>query len=136
MFHPLLKLLARRPDLLADHLDAYADLASAQVRATRRALATRALLVALAGLGALLALLLAGMALLLWAALSPELLARPWMLLLIPALPALRPPWPRPAPNSAARWASPCCGCRGARRYCSRCFRWRTRHEAFAGGER
>ena len=86
MFHPLLKLLARRPDLLADHLDAYADLASAQVRATRRALATRALLVALAGL---LALLLAGMALLLWAALSPELLARPWMLLLIPALPAL-----------------------------------------------
>ena len=72
MFHPLLKLLARRPDLLADHLDAYADLASAQVRATRRALATRALLVALAGLGALLALLLAGMALLLWAALSPE----------------------------------------------------------------
>lgn len=67
MFHPLLKLLARRPDLLADHLDAYADLASAQVRATRRALATRALL----------------------AALSPELLARPWMLLLIPALPAL-----------------------------------------------
>ena len=37
----------------------------------------------------LLALLLAGMALLLWAALSPELLARPWMLLLIPALPAL-----------------------------------------------
>ena len=89
MFHPLLKLLARRPDLLADHLDAYADLASAQVRATRRALATRALLVALAGLGALLALLLAGMALLLWAALSPELLARPWTLLLIPALPAL-----------------------------------------------
>ena len=89
MFHPLLKLLARRPDLLADHLDAYADLASAQVRATRRALATHALLVALAGLGALLALLLAGLALLLWAALSPELLARPWMLLLIPALPAL-----------------------------------------------
>ncbi|NRT57821.1 hypothetical protein [Sphaerotilus uruguayifluvii] len=89
MFHPLLKLLARRPDLLADHLDAYADLASAQVRATRRALATRALLAALAGLGALLALLLAGMALLLWAALSPELLARPWTLLLIPALPAL-----------------------------------------------
>ena len=36
MFHPLLKLLARRPDLLADHLDAYADLASAQVRATRQ----------------------------------------------------------------------------------------------------
>ena len=86
----LLQLLRRsQVDLLADHLDAYADLASAQVRATRRALATRALLVALAGLSALLALLLAGMALLLWAALSPELLARPWMLLLIPALPAL-----------------------------------------------
>ncbi len=89
MFHPLLKLLARRPDLLADHLDAYADLACAQVRATRRTLVTRALLAALAVLGALLALLLAGMALLLWAALPPDLLARPWMLLLIPAVPAL-----------------------------------------------
>ncbi|MFM2345522.1 MAG: hypothetical protein RL654_275 [Pseudomonadota bacterium] len=89
MFHPLLTLLARRPDLLADHLDAYADLASAQVRVIRQALWRRAMLSAVVALSALLALLLAGMALLLWAALSPEVLARPGMLALIPALPAL-----------------------------------------------
>jgi len=89
MFHPLLKLLARRPDLLADHLDAYADLASAQVRSTRRELVSRAVLAAVSGVSALLAVLLAGVALLLAAALPADLLARPWALMLIPLLPAL-----------------------------------------------
>jgi hypothetical protein len=88
MFHPLFKLLARRPDLLADHLDAYADLAAAQVLATRRELTSRAVLAAVCGLSLLLAVLLAGVALLLAAALPSELLSRPWALVLIPLLPA------------------------------------------------
>lgn len=85
MLHPLIRLVASRPELLAEHLSAYADLFAQELTSastqTKRRLAHQ-----LAG-GACLAVaaILAGVAVLLWASLPT--LAVPWALVLVPAVP-------------------------------------------------
>ena len=87
MFHPLIRTIASRPDLLVAHLGGYAELVGAQADDALAALRTRAvLLVGLAG-GLLLGLGLAGTAGLLAAVVRLELMPAPWLLLAIPALP-------------------------------------------------
>ena len=87
MFHPLIRMLATRPELLAQHLSGYAQLLGAQLGVAGGLLQDRALL--LAGLlgGVLLGLGLAGVAGLLAAALPLAAMPAPWLLIAIPALP-------------------------------------------------
>lgn len=87
MFHPLIRLIASKPHLLARHLGGYADLAAAQAADTAQLLQTRLLLsVALAGC-LLAGLIMGGTALLLTAALPLSAMPQPWLLAVVPALP-------------------------------------------------
>lgn len=87
MLHPVLHLLATRPAWLAEHAEAYADLASAEL-ADATAQCGRALLLgALTLCAAGVAVALAGVALMLWAV-TPQLPERAaWVLLATPVLP-------------------------------------------------
>lgn len=78
--HPLLSVLVRRPDLLADHVAGYADLLREEANTTGTELARRALAWAIAALAFLAFLLLAGVAAML-AAMQGHL---HWALLLVP----------------------------------------------------
>lgn len=84
MIHPVIHLLATRPELLADHVAGYGQLMAAQVTDAAAGWRQRAVL----GLAALLALAasagLAGMALLLAAALPMDRMPQPWLLVAVP----------------------------------------------------
>lgn len=87
--HPLLRLILSRPQLLADHAQAYADLATAEFGAASVRWRRRALLNAVAVGSLVIALVLAGVALMLWSVLpgtAPEAL---WTLLAVPLVPLL-----------------------------------------------
>lgn len=89
MFHPLIKLLAAKPHLLARHAGAYADLAALQAGAAAEALRVQALL-AVAATGALmLAVTLGGVATLLLAVVPVSDMPAPWLLAVAPGLPLL-----------------------------------------------
>lgn len=62
MLHPIFSTVVSRPDLVADHLSAYVALASEEAAATGRDLKVRALAFAVAGVFALVFVLLAGVA--------------------------------------------------------------------------
>lgn len=85
--HPLFHLIATRPQLLADHAEAYAGLVAAEIPRVSTAFKRKFLLNALALIGLLVGLTLAGVALMLWA-LNPNL-AWPagWPLLVVPLVP-------------------------------------------------
>jgi uncharacterized membrane protein YqjE len=85
--HPLLKLLATRPQLLAEHARGYAELTAAELARAAPLWKRQALLSALALFGLLAALLLAGVALMLWAALPAQPMQAPWLLVAVPLLP-------------------------------------------------
>ena len=87
MLHPVLRLLATRPHWLAEHAEAYAELAAAE--ATVAALAARrsVLLIGTMVVGFSLATVLGGVALMLWAALASVPAATAWVLWAVPALP-------------------------------------------------
>lgn len=87
--HPLIHLAVTRPRLLADHAEAYAGLAVTEFDDASAGWKRRALLGAGALLGLLVAVMLAGVALMLWAVLpaGPPPLA--WVLLAVPAAPLL-----------------------------------------------
>jgi glyoxylate carboligase len=81
----LIRLAALRPELLAEHADAYADMALAEAAVLR----TQALLGLAALLAAAVALGLAGAALLLCAAVPLAAMPQPGLLLAVPLLPTL-----------------------------------------------
>ncbi|MES2958893.1 MAG: hypothetical protein V4792_11930 [Pseudomonadota bacterium] len=87
--HPLLNLIATRPQLLADHAQAYADLLADEVPRAAMLFKRKALLSVLCALGLLLALMLGGVALLLWGALPGSSMNAPWLLWAVPLLPLL-----------------------------------------------
>lgn len=87
MVHPLLKMLAMRPELMAEHLGAYAQLAAAEASEATAQLRHRALLTTATALLTLLGLGLAGAALLLLGALPLDGMPAPWLLLLVPLVP-------------------------------------------------
>jgi uncharacterized membrane protein YqjE len=89
MTHSLLQLLATRPQLLADHAAAYADLAEAEIDVASAAWRRFALLRACSLCAAGTAAVLAGVALMLWAV-TPDIRAPAlWVLWVTPVLPAL-----------------------------------------------
>jgi cytochrome bd-type quinol oxidase subunit 2 len=85
--HPLLNLLATRPQLLAEHAQAYAELVAEELPRATAAWKRQALLNTLALVGLLAALLLAGVSLMLWATLPNADMRAPWLLILVPLLP-------------------------------------------------
>jgi hypothetical protein len=110
MAHPLLQLLAVRPQLLADHAEAYGELAKAEferIAAEWRQSALRGLV----GLGALcVAAGLAGVALMLWASLPALNPAALWVLACVPLPPLALGGWclfgPRPEQAGQAAFSS------------------------------
>ena len=89
MFHPLIRLSASKPHLLAQHLGGYADLAAAQAADAAQALQRRLMLgAALAGC-LLVGVVMVGMAVLLVAVVPLSAMPAPWLLLAAPALPLL-----------------------------------------------
>ena len=89
MFHPLIRLLATKPDLLADHLGGYAALVGAQASQAQTALVSRAALLAAVAGSLALGLGLGGVALLLLAVVPMANMPLPWLLAAVPALPLL-----------------------------------------------
>lgn len=87
--HALFHLIATRPQLLAEHAEAYAALVSTEVPRISAAYKRSAWLAALS-LGSLGAgMVLAGVAVMLWAITPEALLRAPWALVAVPALPLL-----------------------------------------------
>ncbi len=89
MLHPMLKIVASRPELLAEHLAAYGQLIAVQAQAAADDLRRRALLGSVAAVAAALGLGLAGVALLLVGAVPLMTMPMPWMLPAVPMLPLL-----------------------------------------------
>ena len=89
MSHPLLHLIATRPQLLLEHLEAYVELAGAETGAAASTLKRGALLGA-AGLGFLgIGFVLAGVALLLCAVVPVNQMPAPWALWAVPMPPVV-----------------------------------------------
>lgn len=86
MVHPLLKTLATRPELMAEHFDAYAALAAAEASEAAAAYRARLLWSIATGAFVLLALGFGGISLLLLGALPREAMPAPWLLALVPLL--------------------------------------------------
>ena len=85
MIHPLLRLIATEPQILGDHVEAYAELVGDEVKKTSSAWSLRiALYLAALALGCV-ALVLAGVAVMLWATLPPSGFQEPWLLVAVPA---------------------------------------------------
>jgi hypothetical protein len=89
MIHPLLRLVATQPQLLADHAEAYAGLVGEEIGKTASAWKLRALLGALALVLLCVALVLAGVALMFWAVTPDAKILAPWALIAAPGIPAL-----------------------------------------------
>ena len=87
--HPLIRLIATEPQLLADHAEAYASLVSAEFGTASSALKRRAVLgaAALCCLGA--AAVLGGVALMFWGVVPLATSQAPWVLIVAPAVPAV-----------------------------------------------
>jgi hypothetical protein len=87
MLHPLLRLALARPDLLADHASAYAELALDNARDVAAAWQLRLVGWVLLAVGVLLCVTFAGVALMLYAAVAA--VTQPWLLWAVPLVPLL-----------------------------------------------
>ena len=89
MIHPLLRLVATQPQLLADHAEAYAGLVADEFGKTGAVWKRRVLLAVIAISLIGVAAVLGGVALMLWAVLPATSIQAPWALFAAPAVPAL-----------------------------------------------
>jgi len=85
VFHPLIRLLATKPHLLAHHAGTYLSLASLQAAEAAAALRQRAMLAAVAAALLVLGVVLGGVALLLLAVVPLDSMPAPWLLAAVPA---------------------------------------------------
>jgi hypothetical protein len=87
MIHPLLHLIATRPHLLAEHAEAYAELAADELARSASAWKLRIALQAV-GLGLVaVSAILGGVGLMLWAVTPPAALHAMWALIVAPLAP-------------------------------------------------
>lgn len=89
MMHPLLALIATRPQLLGEHAEAYGALVAAEFGEASAGWQRKLLLGAVALCSAGVAAVLGGVALMLWAVLPLASARAPWLLALVPGVPAL-----------------------------------------------
>ena len=85
MIHPLLRLIATEPQILGDHVEAYAELVGDEVKKTSSAWSLRIALYLAALALACVAIVLTGVAVMLWATLPPSGFQVPWLLVVVPA---------------------------------------------------
>jgi len=86
MIHPLFRLIASQPQMLANHLEAYAKLVEQEVGTIATQWKRRALMLAIAAACSVLALIFTGVALLLWAAIPTSDMPAPWGLIAVPGV--------------------------------------------------
>ena len=91
--HPLLRLIATQPQLLADHAEAYAGLVGEELDQTAAVWKRRVLLDAMALSLAAVSAVLGGVALMLWAVVPAANIQAPWALIAAPAVPAVLALW-------------------------------------------
>jgi hypothetical protein len=89
MIHPLFRLLVSEPQMLADHVEAYAELVTEEVGAVATRIKRRLLMQAISVFAIVFAVLLAAIALMLWAVAPVDGMRAPWMLIVVPAVPAV-----------------------------------------------
>lgn len=93
MIHPLIKLLATHPELLARHLGAYADLASAEAADVAGLVRRKVALTLILGTSAALGLGLTGVALMMAAVVPVAQMPCPWLLAGVPGISWLAALW-------------------------------------------
>jgi len=84
MIHPLLHLIASRPELVGDHVGAYAELVGAEVDKTSRMWIVRIACYAVAALLLTASFVFTGFALMLWAVMPLAEMNSPWLLVAVP----------------------------------------------------
>lgn len=89
MLHPVFRLAASQPQLLAEHAAGYAGLLAEEVASSGAQLKRRITLQIVGLLGLMVSAILGGMAVLLWAALPSTSFQQPWLLWFTPLVPAL-----------------------------------------------
>ena len=89
MIHPLLHLIATKPQLLGDHVEAYAELVGAEVGKTSKLWISRVVFYAVALFLLTAGLVFTGVALMLWAVVPPDNMNYPWLLIVVPVVPLL-----------------------------------------------
>jgi uncharacterized membrane protein YqjE len=89
MIHPLFRLIASEPQMLADHVEAYSELVGEEMGNAITQWKRTVVAAALLGVLGLVTLALAGVAVMLWAVTPPENLHAPWALVIVPLAPAL-----------------------------------------------
>ena len=93
MIHPLFLLIATRPQLLADHAEAYAELVAAELAQLSATWKRRSLLYALALCCLAVGAVLAGVALMLWAVTPAASIHALWALVAAPVVPVALALW-------------------------------------------
>lgn len=89
LFHPFVRLVTARPELLADHAEAYAELFASELGTAGDSLKRQVLLNGLAICALGVGLVLAGVALMLWAVLPGPQSQAAWALMAVPLAPLL-----------------------------------------------
>jgi uncharacterized membrane protein YqjE len=84
MIHPLLHLIATRPELLGEHVGAYAELVGSEVDKTSRLWILRIACYAVAALLLTASVVFTGVALMLWAMVPAADMNMPWLLVAVP----------------------------------------------------
>lgn len=88
MLHPIFRLVATQPQLLGQHAQAYGELVGTEISAQAGVWSRRVLLIALTLCLLGVTMVLAGVALMLWATSVPEPRSA-WVLLVVPCVPAV-----------------------------------------------
>ncbi len=86
MIHPLIRLAARRPELLAEHGEAYVALIGKEISQWKASLVRRAVMGVVAGVGALVSLIFIGVAVMLWGVTPDAEMRSAWALLAPPVV--------------------------------------------------
>lgn len=89
IFHPLLHLIASKPHLLADHVEAYSALIGAEIDKTTKRWISRVVYYAVALFLFSTAMTFVGVALMFWAVMPADEMNMPWLLIVVPVLPML-----------------------------------------------
>jgi FtsH-binding integral membrane protein len=87
MIHPLIHLIATKPHLLGDHVEAYTELIGSEVSKTSKMWVSRAVYYAVALFLLSAGLVFIGVAIMLWAVVPTENMNVPWLLIVVPLVP-------------------------------------------------
>ena len=93
MIHPLFRLIVSDPQLLADHVEAYSELVAEEVGAVTTQWKKRAALHVLSLACLFVGIVMAGVAVMLWAVIPIDNMNSPWALLAAPCVPLVLGVW-------------------------------------------